>query len=137
MDIAYRWLPMDLIDLGQVSISKLWSPTHILAHDKDLFQWQYFNQNSGFFIAEDDDKIVGFIGVINSAAHNRGHLITGACIALYITDPQYRAKGVGLQLLKRAYAGRDLVITMGINRRVEKLYKMLGQEVVESMPRQM
>ena len=139
MAIQMRWLEQGEIPLGQHYVRTLWNSSHILARDEALFAWQYKpvagDSRLGFLIAEDAGHPVGCIGRMPIYCHIHGHPVPGAAIALLVTDPAYRHGAVGVTLLKQAYEGLKLVITMGINSHVAKLYRMLGQHVVPAMPR--
>ena len=139
MAIQMRWLEQGEIPLGQHYVRTLWDSSHILARDEALFAWQYRpvsgDSRLGFLIAEDAGHPVGCIGRMPVYCHIHGHPVPGAAIALLVTDPAYRHGAVGVTLLKQAYEGLKLVITMGINSHVAKLYRMLGQHVVPAMPR--
>lgn len=140
MAIQIRYLEKGETALGQQYIKQLWSPTHILARDSALFEWQYQSpiekdNHLGFIIAEDEGEPVGCVGRMPVRCHVHGHPVAGAAIALLVTNPAYRHNAAGLDLLKQAYQELDIIITQGINAHVAKLYRMLGQFVTPAMPR--
>lgn len=139
MALTLRWLEDGETALGMEYVSKLWSSGHILARDASLFDWQYAWPNSGgrkgFLIAEDEGMAVGCIGRMQMSSHIYGKPLSGAAMALFVVDPAYRGRGAGLDLLKTAYADLDIILTLGINSRVARLYKMLGQHILEETPR--
>lgn len=140
MSIMIRYLETGEIILGQNYVRQLWSTNHILANDAKLFEWQYRSpvendSRLGFLIAEDDGQPVGCIGRMPVRCHIHGQPVPGAAIALLVADPAYRHNAIGLELLKQAYQGLEIIITQGINEHVAKLYRMLRQEVVPAMPR--
>lgn len=135
----FRWLEKGESALGMHYIRKLWGENHILARNEALFNWQYSPVQegvpTGFLIAEDAGKPVGCIGRMPIDVHIHGKPLAGTVIALYVVSPDYRGQALGLELLKRAYANLDIIITMGINSRVARLYKMLGQHIIPECPR--
>ena len=138
--LQIRFLKKDEVSLGQRYIKELWSANHFLARDRALFEWQYQSpveddSQLGFIIAEDAEEHIGCIGRMPVRCHVHGQPVTGAAIALFVTNPAHRHSAAGLELLKKAYEGLDIVITQGINSHVAKLYRMLGQHVVPAMPR--
>lgn len=139
MALQMRWLEQGESTLGMEYVRKLWNESHILGQDEDLFNWQYSPMTKsgtlGFLIAEDAGRPVGCIGRMPVGAHIHGQALAGAAIALYVVDPDYRGQAAGLELLKKAYSDLDIIITMGINSRVARLYKMLGQHIVPECPR--
>lgn len=139
MALTLRWLEEGETALGMEYVAKLWSPDHILARDPDLFDWQYSWPDSGgrkgFLIAEDEGRPVGCIGRMQMSSHIYGQPLSGAAMALFVVDPAYRGRAVGIDLLKAAYADLDIILTLGINSRVARLYKMMGQHIVEETPR--
>lgn len=124
---------------GQKYIDALWRHEHILARDEQLFKWQfrsiYAPEKLNFFIAEDNNCPVGCIGRMDLPCHRQGRPLLGAAMTNLICLPQYRKIGLGMQIMQKAYEGLNYVASIGINVHVAKLYHMLGQYILEVMPR--
>jgi GNAT superfamily N-acetyltransferase len=81
----------------------------------------YREDPEGFFCAVVDGKIVGTVSVVNYDDHF-------AFAGLYIVSPQYRGKGIGMQLFRKAmdHAGSRIVGGDGVIAMVEKYEKHGG-----------
>jgi hypothetical protein len=138
MSLTMRWLGTDELSYGQACIDRLWRAGHVLARDPALFAWQFRTGPEpgtlGFLVAEEAGAAVGCIGMMALSCHRQGRPFPGAALTNFIVDPSYRAGGTGLEILRVAYAGLGLVSSIGINERVARLYRMLGQHTL-IMPR--
>lgn len=139
MAISIRQLDYSEWRKGQDFIDALWQKNHILARNPDLFKWQFKSQDApeklNFFIAEDENQPVGCIGRIDLPCHRYGQRFSGAAMTNLISLPQYRKFGLGMKIMHASYAGRNYVASIGINERVAKLYRLLGQYIVNPLPR--
>ncbi len=138
MSVRMRWLGVDEVALGQGCIHTLWKAGHVLARDPGLFAWQFragpVPGSLGFLVAEDGDRAVGCIGMISLPCHRYGEPFPGAAMTTFIVDPAQRGSALGLAMMREAYGSLGLVGSIGINPRVARLYKMLGQHILV-MPR--
>lgn len=138
MTVRLRWLESGEVALGQDYIHRLWKADHVLAREARLFAWQFragpVPGTLGFLTAEADGEPAGCIGMIPLPCHRHGEPFTGAVMTNLIVDPACRATALGLDIIREAYGGLDLVASIGINPRVARLYRLLGQHIL-TLPR--
>jgi hypothetical protein len=114
----------------QSFIDDVWKKGHILSVNQKLLNFQYLQGNHyNFFMAEDNQKIIGLLGFIplnlfdESLLANRDYWL-----ALWKTDEKHAAPGVGVSLLKtleKTFMPNSVGV-LGINSDVKKIYEILG-----------
>ncbi len=119
------------IELVKKFIDTDWSPNHILAKNTTLLKWQHFNEqkdNLNFVIALDSEnnEIVGLLGFIPTSQFDK-NLIENKDYWLAIWKIRAQYKGVGMELLNFFVAqfNPNSIGSIGINKIVRKLYKVL------------
>jgi len=106
--------------------------------ESDLVITKFFQ--NGFWVAEEDDKVVGFaygyFKDVPSGVLARWRASKVGEITLMVVDPSYRNKGIGTALLRKLLeefkkAGADLITLHCPAEAIEakKLYDKLGFEV--------
>lgn len=131
---VYRLEPSQL-DIAQEVVKNLWNKNHIYVKNKDFLYWSYYrpdiNQESGFYVIEDECGIFGCIGKMPIVGHEYGKEIKTSVISLYVVSKEHRASGSGIKLLDEVFVNNDLVIINGINKRVSLLYKLKGCQIFD------
>ena len=139
MGMELRWLGPDEVDLGREYIDALWKRGHILARSAELFRWQYraapCEDHLGFLIASDAGRPVGCVGRIYFDGHLAGRKFPCGVMTCFISDPEYRASGLGLRIMKMAYGNYGLVMNIGSSAKVCRMYRLMGQYIADPMPR--
>jgi ribosomal protein S18 acetylase RimI-like enzyme len=84
---------------------------------------KYEDRNSGIWVAEDKGKIIGFCMAIRETKHNRIE-------AIYVL-PAYQGKGLGTQLIERAFSWlgekKNIMINVArYNKQAIGFYKKFG-----------
>ena len=137
--IRLRWLSSDEATRGMEAIRLLWRSDHILARDEALFRWQYGqghdSKHLGFLIAEDGDTIVACSGLMLLPWHRYGAPLRGGVGAITIVAPEYREQALGLQLIREADNGLQIIGSFGINKRIAMLFRLQGRHVLPAFPR--
>lgn len=108
-------------------IKSYWDENHILAHDKDFFNFQYLqNGNLNFILAFDPQKeIVGILGYIGYAP---GNIYQDVSLALWKVIPNLSDPYLGVKLihfLQDKLMPRN-IFCVGISKNIIGIYKYLG-----------
>ena len=128
-------LKSELLEL-QHFINEHWKKDHILAVNKQMMDWQYYNQEYGtynFVIARHhaDDKIHGILGFIPVRHFDKLSSDTGLFLAMWKIREDIGYGGLGLSLLRYLNNLMDplYISTIGINEKTLSLYKNMGYKV--------
>lgn len=107
-------------------IDTYWKKGHILAVNKEMFQWQYCldEKKVNFVVAEEDLEIKGILGFIPYSRNMDGDF----ALALWKTIPSgHPFLGVELLQFLKKYGSARNIVCPGINRRTtERLYRLAG-----------
>lgn len=117
---------------GMGVIKRLWGENHILARNKQLYEWSYYNEydeTSGLYIIKDNDHVFGCIGKMPILGHIYGKNVETSVISLYVVDKNYRSSAYGVKLLDHVIKDKKIVVINGINNRVARLYKFKGFDI--------
>ena len=128
-------LKSELLEL-QHFINEHWKKDHILAVNKQMMDWQYYNQEYGtynFVIARHhaDDKIHGILGFIPVRHFDKLSSDTGLFLAMWKIREDIGSGGLGLSLLRYLNNLMDplYISTVGINEKTFSLYKYMGYKI--------
>jgi ribosomal protein S18 acetylase RimI-like enzyme len=111
------------------------------SHDTlDYLQWLYATCPEGFFVAELDGEVVGFVAC---NPRWRGPNDAPTCeVHEIVVSPRWRGRGIGRRLMERALALGEkrhcptATLWVGVgNRKAREWYEKLGFEVVGSWGR--
>ncbi|MEQ6356844.1 hypothetical protein ABNX05_19630 [Lysinibacillus sp. M3] len=130
----------------QKAIDELWVNNHIYVRDVKLLNSMFYESPYKHFITQSNDysflgvwdnqKIVGLLGVIPFKFNQKGKISFGVCLTNWIVEESYRKTGAGMELLKFVQnLNPSIILSLGINDNVKKLYKALKWEVMDSLPR--
>jgi GNAT superfamily N-acetyltransferase len=134
----------DEVGAMQQFIDQYWRRGHILGRDEALLRWQYdpIRDRSGRFggptilLAKAGERIVGMLGLICADCNLRGVVVPAAWMAILLSIPEMRRQAVGLKLLGALPGmGFEAIFVLGINDKVKQIYRRLGYEILEDMPR--
>ena len=122
-------------DFPKVSrfINNEWKEGHILSKSKDLFDWQYLNENKSynFIILKIDNEILGILGFIPSARYDKNLIEENIIwLALWKISEKIKQKGIGLKMisfLQKNVAHIGIGVN-GINKTIQPIYKALGYQ---------
>ena len=123
------------IDFSKVSkfINDEWKEGHILSKSKDLFDWQYLNENKSynFIILKNDNEILGILGFIPSDRYDKNLIEENIIwLALWKISEKIKQKGIGLKMisfLQKNVAHIGIGVN-GINKTIQPIYKALGYQ---------
>lgn len=141
-----RYFKVDEIDILQKGINDLWAKGHVFTKDEKLLKYMFYenpynyllidNEHLSFLGAWKDDRMIGLLGVMPSVFNIKGQKSFGCCMTNWIVSSKYRNTGAGLALLsKLQQASPNILLSLGINEKVAKLYKIMRWNVVENVPR--
>ena len=139
--ISIDWCTADRIPVLQSLIENHWRKGHILARDRVLLRWQYRHPSDpeklSVLLAEDNGEPVGMLGLIHSDFCVKGARVPGAWLAMWLTVPEWRARMLGLRLLRQLFArGYGMVGTLGVNQETTgSIYRALGFTACDVVPR--
>ena len=128
------------------AIELLWAPNHIYCRNVDLLKYLVYStpyreaytgvKNTSFVGAfEENDEVLGILGIIPQEANvfGKSSLATTATI---IKVNKEKGNFVGLDLFEKLLENRQtLHLSIGINNRVKKLYKVLGYDTFNDLTR--
>ena len=120
------------IDFSKVSkfINDEWKEDHILSKSKELFDWQYLNENNtyNFIILKNKNEILGILGFIPSYRYDK-NLINKNIIwlALWKISERIEIKGIGLKMLSflQKNVAHIGIGANGINKSLPNMYRAL------------
>ncbi len=123
------------IDFSKVIkfINNEWKEGHILSKSKDLFDWQYLNENKSynFIILKNDDEIFGILGFIPSSRYDKNLIEENIIwLALWKISEKIKIRGIGLKMISFlqnnvAHVG---IAVNGINKTHPPMYRALGYQ---------
>jgi len=130
----------------QKAINEIWAENHIFTRDENLLKYMFYNNPAralavtnghySFLGAWINNKPVGLLGIMPFVLNNQGKRDLGFCLTNWIVLPEYRTSGAGLALLNEVQKFKpDVILSLGINNDVSKLYKMMRWNVLEDCPR--
>lgn len=130
----------------QQGIHKLWGNNHVFTKNKNLLNYMFFDnpnkqliteqQNYSFLGAWQEGVLIGLLGILPFVFNNHGKKEMGCCLTNWIVSPEHRTSGAGLMMLDKAINTNPcLILSLGINENVAKLYKMMRWNVLEDCPR--
>ncbi|WP_141506462.1 GNAT family N-acetyltransferase [Paenibacillus luteus] len=134
------------IDELKLAINDIWAKNHILSKEDRLIEHMFkkspaHNKICGknevsFLGAWDNGKIIGLLGVLFLEVNVRGEKELGACLTNWIVIPEYRNTGAGMALLDKVIESNpSMILSLGINRSVAKLYQLMKWKVFQNVPR--
>ena len=110
-------------------IDEQWKENHILARDRDFFEWQFVdgNQVNVFLAVDDSGKIYGMLGAI-LYSHSAHPDISGSIWKTIKSENPM----LGIELGDFVYAqlGARYACSPGMNKRACKIYQLQGMDVV-------
>lgn len=143
-DLHIACCPADEIPALRQFFDECWRPGHILARDEALLRWQYDAARATvgkwpgptILLAKRAERIVGLLGLICTPVNLGGQTTPAAWMAILLAIPEMRRYGVGLRLLQALPdMGFQAIFVLGINDQVKRIYRGLGYEILEDMPR--
>ena len=105
--------------------STVYSPRHILL-DRPFFEWQFVLPGFKNFILQEDNAIIGHVGVISPEFLVRGKKLRAGFTACLIVDKKYQGSGAGFFLDRVVENELDMVYSTGISGTGLRLYTNLG-----------
>tara|TARA_Y100001968_G_C19446092_1_gene765430 strand:- start:2187 stop:3224 length:1038 start_codon:yes stop_codon:yes gene_type:complete len=131
MNYLINFIKESDVEEVQDFIDREWKNGHILSTSKDLFNWQYSNEDGSydFIITKHGNTIVGVLGFIQTAKYDK-NLINNNVIwlALWKVSKQIKVTGIGLRMLSflKSRVNHVAIAVNGINTAHPPLYKSLG-----------
>ena len=123
------------IDFSKVSkfINDEWKEGHILSKSKDLFDWQYLNENKSynFIILKQKNELLGILGFIPSCRYDKNLIEENIIwLALWKISEKIQIKGVGLKMISflQKNVAHIGIGANGINKTIRPMYKALGYQ---------
>lgn len=114
-------------------INDEWKEGHILSRSKDLFDWQYLNENQtyNFIILKKNRSIFGILGFIPSSRYDRSLIKENIIwLALWKISEKIKIRGVGLKMI--AFLQKNVshigIAVNGINKAHPPMYRALGYQ---------
>lgn len=144
MDI--RFFGVSETDRLQQGISNIWSNNHVFVREEKLLKYMFYENPSRHLLADHDyysflgawkdNNLIGLLGVLPFAFNNQGKKEIGCCLTNWIVSPEYRTSGAGLALLNKVQDfNPSVILSLGINENVAKLYRMMRWNVLADCPR--
>lgn len=132
--------------LLQEAIDELWMNKHVYVRDEKLLANMFYEspykhlitpKNDYTFLGVwDNQNVVGLLGVLPFKFNQKGKISLGLCLTNWIVEESYRKTGAGMELLKYVQnLNPSIILSLGINDNVKKLYTLLKWEVMDSLPR--
>jgi len=79
--------------------------------------------------------VVGFIGLIPGLFHAFGKTVTGVYPTAWLVHPDYRATGLGPQMIRRIMARFPMVVGTAARPKAQAVLKALGYRYLHDIPR--
>jgi len=118
-----------------------WRADYIAMHP-DFFDWQFARNpyippdfEDSFLLAFDDERLVGALGLVPTAFDVGGEAVEGTWLSNWLSHPDYRNRGIGVFLLKRAMERFRVVATTSISKFAEPIYRGLDFNYLKLMER--
>lgn len=133
-------------ELLRNAINDIWAENHILSRNEELLDYMFMyhledtifasKEEINFLGAWIEDNLVGFIGVLPFSINIEGKLENGCALTNWIVLDKYRDSGAGLALMKKIQEfSPKLILSLGINDNVAKIYKAMKWSVLKETPR--
>lgn len=141
-----RFFRINETDQLQQGINSIWAEGHIFAREKSLLKYMFYENPTRYVLADDahysflgawkDNQLIGMLGVLPFVFNNLGNKEMGCCLTNWIVSPEHRTSGAGLALLNEVQNfNPSVILSLGINENVAKLYKMMRWNVLDDCPR--
>lgn len=119
------------IDAIMLFIKEYWSETHILAHDREIFEFQYVYGNEVCFVLsleKETEEIEGVLGYIPYSTQGKRDIFT----ALWkVKKGKNMFQGMELLYYLEEYANCKNVYCAGINQSTFSIYKYMKKEIAK------
>lgn len=130
----------------QKGINDIWSANHIFVKEKKLLHYMFSDNPSRNLLVDDNhysfigawenEKLIGLLGVMPFVLNVYGKKESGFCLTNWIVSPDFRKTGAGLSLMREVQNHNpSIILSLGINKNVAKLYKMMRWNVLDDSPR--
>tara|TARA_Y100000994_G_scaffold245058_1_gene246025 strand:+ start:259 stop:1305 length:1047 start_codon:yes stop_codon:yes gene_type:complete len=122
-------------DYSKVSrfINNEWKEGHILSKSKDLFDWQYLNENKtyNFIVVKKDNEVLGILGFIPSNRYDKSLIKENIIwLALWKISEKIQIKGIGLKMI--SFLQKNVAhVGIGVNGIIKihkPMYRALGYQ---------
>lgn len=141
-----RFFRLDETEQLQKGINDIWGSNHVFSRNENLLRFMFHENPSrvllvdhnhySFLGAWENNVLIGFLGVLPFVFNNQGKKDMGCCLTNWIVSPEYRSTGAGLSLLNEIQNfNPSIVLSLGINEHVAKLYRMMRWNVLDDCPR--
>lgn len=125
-------------DLSQILsfLRNHWNADHIFLKDRELLNWQHFNQESGdynFILLEENGAVQGILGYIPSSHWAPAENNQATSLAIWKVLDSATVPGAGIRLLNelRRIEKPKRIIAIGVSQQAIKIYKRLGYRTGE------
>lgn len=144
MDI--RFFKVAEINRLQEGINDIWAKNHIFVKEKELLTYMFHenpaksiftnNEHFSFLGAWERESLIGILGILPFHLNVFGKKSIGCTLVNWAVLPEHRNSGAGLALINEVKKYHPtMILSLGINPKVEKLYKLLGWNVLDETPR--
>lgn len=107
-------------------IDNHWKKNHIFTKDRDLFEWQYKEQNNfNFIISKNNNKIDGILGFIPINHYDNNLSEKVYWLAIWKIIENSKINGFDLYTYFKKFSNFDSLIVLGISDIAYKFYKIL------------
>ncbi|WP_027087211.1 GNAT family N-acetyltransferase [Cohnella panacarvi] len=141
-----RYFRRSETELLQNAIHSVWAPNHVLGRNEQLLNYMFYENPAkhhwvdaeyySFLGAWEDNKVVGLLGVMPFEVNNKGNTQVGCSLTNWIVPPEYRSTGAGYALFHTVKERNpEMILSLGINSTVAKLYKKMGWSILQDVPR--
>lgn len=139
-----RWFRKSEQSLLKEAIDSIWAKGHVFTRNDTLLNHMFFENPFRNLVVKGDDfsflglwdegRIVGILGVIPYEVNVKGKKALGAALTNWKVDSKYA--GAGLKLLNSVKRyNLSIILSLGINSTVAKLYHALNWYVLDDVPR--
>ncbi len=127
-------------------IHEVWAKNHIFVREEKLLNYMFLenpakdllvnDQHYSFLGAWKDHSLIGLLGVMPFTLNVCGKKEVGCTLANWGVLPEQRNSGAGLALMQHVQKlNPSIILALGINETVAKLYKLMKWKVDEQTPR--
>lgn len=140
-----RLLKINEIDKLLDAIKRLWNPNHVYCRNPELLKYLIYNtpyrkdycgndENTSCYVVIDDNKVVGFEGLIPLEGNIFGESVSASTATLLKMDKNYKLAGI--DLIETVYKNDPSIhVSIGTNTRALKLFSALGRYTFKDFPR--
>jgi len=121
--------------------NEFWRPDYV-AMRPAFYDWQFhrnpyipYDFEDSVILAFDNDRIVGFLGLVPTIFHVGNSLVRGTWLSNWLSHPDYRNRGIGVFLLKKAMERFPIVASTALSRFAQPIYTGLQFKYLELMYR--